>query len=107
MLATLRREKPDNYADAAAALYAGCLMHARLQPIGHRFSNRVTSLLIDLDQLADANRIGAALRQPRSVLQSLRGMRPVPRQSAAFNTGLASGKINDYTSPALSTRAEH
>ncbi|WP_409410724.1 DUF1365 family protein [Bradyrhizobium sp. sBnM-33] len=47
MLVTLRREKPDNYADAAAALYVGCLMHARLQPIGHRFSYRVTSLLID------------------------------------------------------------
>ena len=30
---------------------------ARLQPIGHRFSYRVLSLLIDLDRLADADRL--------------------------------------------------
>jgi len=40
----------------AAALYVGCVMHARLKPIGHRFSYRVMSLLIDLDRLADADR---------------------------------------------------
>jgi DUF1365 family protein len=32
----------------AAALYFGEVMHARLKPIGHRFSYRVMSLLIDL-----------------------------------------------------------
>jgi uncharacterized protein len=40
----------------AAALYVGCVMHARLKPIGHRFSYRVMTLLIDLDRLADADR---------------------------------------------------
>src|SRR4029434_10892199 len=40
----------------AAALYVGDVMHARLKPMGHRFSYRVMSLLIDLDLLADANR---------------------------------------------------
>lgn len=40
----------------AAALYVGEVMHARLKPIGHRFSYRVMSLLIDLDRLADADR---------------------------------------------------
>ena len=45
--------------DAAAALYFGEVMHARLKPIGHRFSYRVMSLLIDLD------RLGAADRQSR------------------------------------------
>ena len=40
----------------AAALYVGDVMHARLGPIGHRFSYRVMSLLIDLDRLADADR---------------------------------------------------
>jgi DUF1365 family protein len=44
---------------AAAALYLGKVMHARLKPIGHRFSYRVMSLLIDL------NRLGAADRQSR------------------------------------------
>jgi DUF1365 family protein len=40
----------------AAALYVGEVMHARLKPVGHRFSYRVMSLLIDLDRLADADR---------------------------------------------------
>jgi DUF1365 family protein len=43
-------------AHAAAALYFGDVMHARLKPIGHRFSYRVMSLLIDLDRLAEADR---------------------------------------------------
>jgi DUF1365 family protein len=40
----------------AAALYVGDVMHARLKPMGHRFSYRVMSLLLDLDRLAEANR---------------------------------------------------
>jgi len=40
----------------AAALYFGEVMHARLKPIGHRFSYRVMSLLIDLDRLDVADR---------------------------------------------------
>ena len=42
--------------EAAAALYFGEVMHARLRPIGHRFSYRVMSLLIDLDRLDAADR---------------------------------------------------
>lgn len=40
----------------AAALYVGEVMHARLKPVGHRFSYRVMSLLIDLDRLEAADR---------------------------------------------------
>jgi uncharacterized protein len=40
----------------AAALYFGDVMHARLKPMGHRFSYRVMSLLIDLDRLDAADR---------------------------------------------------
>ncbi len=36
----------------------------------------------------------------------LKGARLVPRQDAAHNTGLATGKDNDYTSPALSAHAK-
>ena len=43
-------------ADAPAALYFGDVMHARLKPVGHRFSYRVMSLLIDLDRLDAADR---------------------------------------------------
>jgi len=46
-----RTATPDEAADAAAALYVGEVMHARLKPMGHRFSYRVMSLLIDLDRL--------------------------------------------------------
>ena len=42
--------------NAAAALYFGDVMHARLKPMGHRFSYRVMSLLIDLDRLDEAGR---------------------------------------------------
>jgi DUF1365 family protein len=42
--------------DAAAVLYFGDVMHARLKPIRHRFSYRVMSLLIDLDRLDAADR---------------------------------------------------
>ena len=42
--------------DAAATLYVGEVMHARLKPVGHRFNYRVMSLLIDLDRLEAAGR---------------------------------------------------
>jgi DUF1365 family protein len=41
---------------AAAALYIGDVMHARLRPQQHRFNYRVMSLLIDLDRLDEAGR---------------------------------------------------
>ena len=43
--------KPRRSSGDAAALYVGKVMHARLKPVGHRFSYRVMSLLIDLDRL--------------------------------------------------------
>ena len=49
-------ELPAASTDAAASLYVGDVMHARLKPIGHRFSYRVMSLLIDLDRLEAADR---------------------------------------------------
>ena len=39
---------------AAASLYVGEVMHARLKPIAHRFTYRVFSLLVDLDRLDEA-----------------------------------------------------
>jgi uncharacterized protein len=49
------RAEGEEHGDAAA-LYFGDVMHARLKPMGHRFSYRVMSLLIDLDRLEDADR---------------------------------------------------
>jgi uncharacterized protein len=55
---------------AAASLYVGEVMHARLKPIGHRFSYRVMSLLIDLDRLADADRQSPLFGVNRAALYS-------------------------------------
>jgi DUF1365 family protein len=52
----------------AAALYFGDVMHARLKPIGHRFSYRVMSLLIDLDRLDDADRKSALFAVNRAAI---------------------------------------
>ncbi|MDW5313629.1 DUF1365 domain-containing protein [Rhizobium sp. PL01] len=41
--------------EAAAALYAGQIMHQRMKPVGHRFSYDVFSLMIDLDRLDEAD----------------------------------------------------
>jgi hypothetical protein len=53
---TAKPETDRDTQNAAAALYFGEVMHARLKPMGHRFSYRVMSLLIDLDRLEEANR---------------------------------------------------
>jgi uncharacterized protein len=56
--------------DDAAALYVGAVMHARLKPVGHRFSYRVMSLLIDLDRLDEADRQSALFGVNRPALYS-------------------------------------
>ncbi|MBV9983120.1 MAG: DUF1365 domain-containing protein [Bradyrhizobium sp.] len=56
--------------DDAATLYVGSVMHARLKPVGHRFSYRVMSLLIDLDRLAEADRQSALFGVNRAALYS-------------------------------------
>jgi uncharacterized protein len=61
---------PDKPAEAAAALYVGAVMHARLKPMGHRFSYRVMSLLIDLDRLAEADRQSPLFGVNRAALYS-------------------------------------
>jgi DUF1365 family protein len=54
----------------AAALYFGEVMHARLKPMGHRFSYRVMSLLIDLDRLDAADRQSRLFGVNRAALYS-------------------------------------
>jgi len=64
-------ETPDDAA-AAASLYVGEVMHARLKPMGHRFSYRVMSLLIDLDRLEAADRQSSLFGVNRAALYSFR-----------------------------------
>lgn len=54
----------------AAALYVGEVMHARLKPVGHRFSYRVMNLLIDLDRLEVADRQSPLFGVNRAALYS-------------------------------------
>jgi uncharacterized protein len=56
----------------AAALYFGEVMHARLKPMGHRFSYRVMSLLIDLDRLDAADRQSRLFGVNRAALYSFK-----------------------------------
>ena len=53
-----------------ASLFLGDVMHARLKPMGHRFSYRVMSLLIDLDRLNEANRQSALFGVNRAAIYS-------------------------------------
>jgi uncharacterized protein len=62
--------KSETHEEAAAALYIGEVMHARLKPMGHRFSYRVMSLLIDLDRLDAADRQSALFGVNRAALYS-------------------------------------
>ena len=55
---------------AAAVLYFGDVMHARLKPVGHRFSYRVMSLLIDLDRLDEVDRQSPLFGVNRAALYS-------------------------------------
>jgi len=64
-------ETPDDAA-AAASLYVGEVMHARLKPMGHRFSYRVMSLLIDLDRLEAPDRQSPLFGVNRAALFSFR-----------------------------------
>lgn len=68
--------------DPAAALYIGKVMHARLKPVGHRFSYRVMSLLIDLDRLDDANRQSSLFGVDRASLYSFYQCDHGPRDGA-------------------------
>jgi DUF1365 family protein len=64
--------RPGQTIDAAVALYLGEVMHARVKPIGHRFSYRVMSLLIDLDRLDVADRQSPLFGVNRRALYSFR-----------------------------------
>jgi DUF1365 family protein len=95
---------PNNTADDAAALYFGEVMHARLKPMGHRFSYRVMSLLIDLDRLEAADRQSRLFGVNRAALYSFHeadhGMRDgsslrayAQRCAAAHGIDLTGGQV--------------
>lgn len=71
-------------ADDAAVLYFGDVMHARLKPVGHRFSYRVMSLLIDLDRLDAAGRRSALFGVNRAALYGFHESDHGPRDGSSL-----------------------
>lgn len=65
-----RPDLPLSESEPAAALYFGDVMHARLKPMGHRFSYRVMSVLLDLDRLPEADRQSRLFGINRSAIYS-------------------------------------
>jgi DUF1365 family protein len=103
---------PCDPADAAAALYFGEVMHARLKPMGHRFSYRVMSLLIDLDRLDAADRQSPLFGVNRTALYSFSesdhgardgsGLRAhVQRRAAERGIDLTGGRVRLLCYPRL------
>jgi DUF1365 family protein len=104
MLDKTSQGEAGSVASAAAALYFGDVMHARLKPIGHRFSYRVMSLLIDLDRLEEADRQCPLFAVNRAALYSFsesdHGERDgsslrayVQRHAAARGIDLTGGRV--------------
>ena len=71
-------------ASDAASLYFGDVMHARLRPMGHRFSYRVMGLLIDLDRLDEADRQSALFGVNRAALYSFHEKDHGPRDGSSL-----------------------
>ncbi len=84
-LGTANAETPDGAWDAAA-LYFGEVTHARLKPLGHRFSYRVMSLLIDLDRLDAADRQSPLFGVNRAALYSFREADHGERDGSSLRT---------------------
>jgi DUF1365 family protein len=72
----------DRVPKAPASLYVGEVMHARLNPIGHRFVYRVMSVLLDLDRLDEVDRISVLLRVNRRGLFSFHERDHGPRDGS-------------------------
>jgi DUF1365 family protein len=96
----------------AASLYLGEVMHARLKPMGHRFSYRVMSLLIDLDRLGDADQQSALFGVNRAALYSFHEADHGPRDgsslkayaercAAAHDVDLSGGRVELLCYPRL------
>jgi DUF1365 family protein len=64
---------------AAASLYRGPVMHARMKPVSHRFTYQVFSLLIDVDRLEEADRLSPVFSTSGWNLLSFSGSDHGPR----------------------------
>lgn len=66
----------------ALSLYRGKVMHARLKPVGHRFTYAMASMLIDLDRLEEADRASPVFSVNRGNLLAFRERDHGPRDGS-------------------------
>ena len=69
---------------APASLYLGDVMHARLKPMGHRFTYRVMNALIDIDRLGEADRLSRLFRVNRRGVFSFHERDHGPRDGSSL-----------------------
>ena len=71
---------------AAASLYSGPVMHARMKPVSHRFTYNVYSLLIDVERLDEAKRLSPVFSISRWNLLSFSPKDHGPRDGSSLRT---------------------
>jgi DUF1365 family protein len=81
--------RPGQGSGRAASLYLGEVMHARLKPVGHRFTYRVLSLLIDLDRLIEADGLSFLFGVNRGALFSFHERDHGPRDGSSLRAHAA------------------
>ena len=86
---------------APCALYEGQVMHARLKPVGHRFQYRVFCLAVDLDRLAQAERMSPLFSVDRFNLVSFH-----QGDHHVLETGRTRAKKREASSRSLRTRVD-
>ena len=69
---------------AAASLYVGDVMHARMKPVAHRFVYRVFSMLFDADRLDEAGRLSPLFSIGRFNLVSFHPADHGPRDGSSL-----------------------
>jgi len=70
--------------DAPVCLYAGKVMHARMRPKAHRFTYKMTSMLIDLDRLAEADKASPLFSVNRANIVSFSERHHGPRDGRSL-----------------------
>lgn len=80
---------------AAAVLYPGKVMHARLKPFGHRFNYRVFSCLFDLDALAQASQMAGIFSLNRFNLLSFYEKDHLPNNTEGSLRNYAAKLVED------------
>src|SRR3954469_19455317 len=71
-----------------SCLYQGRVMHHRLRPVRHRFTYRVFSLYLDLDELAAVDRASRLLSVERFNLLSFKAADHGPRDGSPLKPWL-------------------